>query len=140
MIEAAGQNEVAGGLLTSQQAAKWLAISERTLFAWVKAGRIVAVRLGMGTKRGRGLRFDPADLRAFVESMKTRLATDLPKETANHVRPVEPEPVNKTTVKGEPGSPERLEERGRSGLRAGQPKEIRIVRFDPELAMAASSA
>ena len=73
MIETTEQNAVAGGLLTGFEAARWLAISERTLYAWVKAGRIVAVRLGMGTKRGRGLRFDPTDLRAFVESMKTRI-------------------------------------------------------------------
>ena len=42
-------------MLTGAEAAHWLAISERTLYEWTKTGRIVAVRLGIGAKRGRGL-------------------------------------------------------------------------------------
>ena len=51
-------------LFTSKEAAKALCISERTLYALAKAGEIPAVRVG------RAVRYDPADLRAWVESAK----------------------------------------------------------------------
>lgn len=51
-------------LLTARQAARALSISERTLYAITKAGDIRAVRCG------RLIRYDPADLRAWIESAK----------------------------------------------------------------------
>jgi excisionase family DNA binding protein len=51
-------------LLTSRQAAKCLNISERTLWSRTKAGDIQAVRFG------RSVRYDPADLRAWINSAK----------------------------------------------------------------------
>ncbi len=52
-------------LLTARQAAKMLAISERTLYARTADGSIKVVRIG-----NRGIRYDPADLRAFIEGAK----------------------------------------------------------------------
>jgi len=51
-------------LLSPREAAKLLSISERTLFTLTKAGEIRAVRFG------RNVRYDPADLRAWIESAK----------------------------------------------------------------------
>jgi excisionase family DNA binding protein len=51
-------------LLTVRQAAKVLTLSERTLFTLTKSGAIPAVRFG------RAVRYDPADLRAWIESAK----------------------------------------------------------------------
>jgi excisionase family DNA binding protein len=52
-------------LLTARQAAKWLNISERTLYARTADGSIAVVRIG-----NRGIRYDPADLRAWIERAK----------------------------------------------------------------------
>lgn len=52
-------------LLTVRQAAKMLSISERTLWGLTKSGDIPAVRFG-----GRNVRYDPADLRAWIDSTK----------------------------------------------------------------------
>lgn len=52
-------------LLPSRDAARMLAVSERTLFTLTKTGRLPAVRL-LGA-----VRYDPADLRRFVETSKT---------------------------------------------------------------------
>ena len=51
-------------LFTARQAARMLSLSERTLYAITKAGDIQAVRCG------RLVRYDPADLRAWIESSK----------------------------------------------------------------------
>ena len=52
-------------LLTPQQAAEALAISARKLWAMTNTGDIPCVRLG------RSVRYDPADLRAFIDRQKT---------------------------------------------------------------------
>jgi len=52
-------------LLTARQAAKLLNISERTLYARTVDGSISVVRIG-----NRGIRYDPADLRRWIESAK----------------------------------------------------------------------
>jgi len=52
-------------LLTVKEAAKRLAISERTLFSLTAAGRIPAVRISI-----RAVRYDVADLTRFIESVK----------------------------------------------------------------------
>lgn len=52
-------------LLTARQAARVLAISERTLWQLTNDGLIPVVRFG------RAVRYDPADLRAFVASRRT---------------------------------------------------------------------
>ena len=51
-------------LLTAQQAAQFLAVSERTIWNLVKDGRLPAVRFG------RILRIDRADLDAFIQACK----------------------------------------------------------------------
>ena len=51
-------------LLTAREAANRLAISERTLFTLTKAGAIPVVRIG------RAVRYDPRDLRTWIESTK----------------------------------------------------------------------
>jgi excisionase family DNA binding protein len=51
-------------LLTVRQAAKVLSISERTLFTLTQDGQIPAVRFG------RSVRYDPVDLRAWINSAK----------------------------------------------------------------------
>jgi len=52
-------------LLTSRQAAEALAISERTLWELTNRGDMPCVRLG------RSVRYDPADLKAWVQEKKS---------------------------------------------------------------------
>ena len=68
-----GQSDVAGVrasstdltlLLSARDAARAMSVSERTLFTLTKSGDIPAVRIG------RAVRYDPRDLRAFVERAK----------------------------------------------------------------------
>ena len=54
-------------LLKAAEAARFLAISPRTLWGLTKDGQIPAVRVGK-----RGVRYDPADLKAWADSQKTR--------------------------------------------------------------------
>lgn len=58
-------------LLNKREAAKLLGVTGRTLDNWRTAGRLRAVKLGPGT-----VRFDPADLRAFIERSKQGPASD----------------------------------------------------------------
>lgn len=51
-------------LLTARQAARSLNLSERTLYSITKRGDLPAVRVG------RTVRYDPADLRAWIASAK----------------------------------------------------------------------
>ena len=51
-------------LLTARQAARILSISERTLWSLTKHGQIPAVRIG------RAVRYDPADLRRWINLAK----------------------------------------------------------------------
>ena len=51
-------------LWNSREAAKALSISERTLWGLTQSGEIPCVRIG------RSVRYDPADLRAWIESRK----------------------------------------------------------------------
>ncbi|MEN6384375.1 MAG: helix-turn-helix domain-containing protein [Phycisphaerales bacterium] len=53
-------------LLTIQEAAKCLAVSDRTLFSLTQSGRIKAVRIS-----SRAVRYDMRDLEQFIETMKT---------------------------------------------------------------------
>ena len=55
-----------GALLRLQEAADLLAVSTRTLWSLANRGDIRCVRIG------RAIRFDPVDLRAFVEKQKSR--------------------------------------------------------------------
>lgn len=54
-------------LLTSRQAAEILNCCEKQLWVLRRAGRLRAVHIGQGAK---GVRFTPADLRAFVSASK----------------------------------------------------------------------
>jgi excisionase family DNA binding protein len=61
-----GQQQVVSPLLlTARQAARLLNISERTLYARTADGGIRVVKIG-----NRGIRYDPADLRAWIERAK----------------------------------------------------------------------
>jgi excisionase family DNA binding protein len=51
-------------LWTSREAARALALSERTLFSLVKRGEVPCVRIG------RAVRFDPRDLRTWIAARK----------------------------------------------------------------------
>ena len=53
-------------LMRSKEAAKYLCVSEKTLWNLQKAGEVRAVKLG------RLIRYDPADLDAFIEQAKTK--------------------------------------------------------------------
>ena len=61
------------GLLTVQEAARFLAVSVSTLYGWVWQRRIPFVKIG------RALRFDPRDLEAFIEANK-----QLPRKELSH--------------------------------------------------------
>ena len=52
-------------LVDARTAAGLLSISERQLWALTKGGQIACVRIGK-----RGVRYDPVDLREFVEKAK----------------------------------------------------------------------
>ena len=52
-------------LLTVRQAAEALQISERKLWSMTASGEITRVRIG------RSVRYDPTDLRAWIERQKT---------------------------------------------------------------------
>jgi len=54
------------GLVTIREAARYLSVSVSTLYGWVWQRRIPFVKVG------RALRFDPDDLREFVEGNKQR--------------------------------------------------------------------
>ena len=54
-------------LLKSRQAAKYLCISEKTLWNLQAGGKIKAVRMG------RLIRYDPVDLDEFIEKSKTNI-------------------------------------------------------------------
>ena len=51
-------------LLTAKQAAKALAVCERTLYGLTKAGELPVVRIG------RAVRYDLVDLRGWIERAK----------------------------------------------------------------------
>ena len=51
-------------LLSARDAARAICVSERTLFSLTKSGQVASVRIG------RAVRYDPSDLRAFVERAK----------------------------------------------------------------------
>ena len=52
-------------LFTAPEAAKALAISPRTLWSLTDSGEIPAVRIG------RAVRYDPSDLRAWIDRRKS---------------------------------------------------------------------
>jgi excisionase family DNA binding protein len=52
-------------LLTAREVCAILRCHEKTLYKWVKAGSIVAIRTGTR------LTFDPADVAAFIASRRT---------------------------------------------------------------------
>ncbi len=54
-------------LLRPREAAAWLKISERSLWSLTHQGQLKAVRIG------RSVRYDIADLVAFIEARKTRV-------------------------------------------------------------------
>ena len=53
------------GLLTVSEVCAVLRCHEKTLYQWVKKGSITAIRIG-----GK-LKFDPADVAAFIASRRT---------------------------------------------------------------------
>lgn len=55
-------------LLKSKEAAKYLCISEKTLWNLTNAGEIRAVRMG------RLVRYDPTDLDEFIQRSKTEIS------------------------------------------------------------------
>ena len=52
-------------LMTYKAAGRILGLTERSVYAMVQRGDLPAVRIG------RNVRIDPADLRAFIERLKT---------------------------------------------------------------------
>jgi excisionase family DNA binding protein len=60
----APDNAAAKLLLTTKEASQALAVSEKTLFNHTKSGKIPVVRIG------RSVRYDPEDLKAFVQQQK----------------------------------------------------------------------
>lgn len=59
------QKPIIEQLLTKRDAAELLCITERTLDNYRSEGRILAVKLGKGA-----VRFDPVDLRNFIDRSK----------------------------------------------------------------------
>jgi excisionase family DNA binding protein len=66
------QNPVQPMLVSARDAAKLLAISERTLWSLTAAGEIPVVRIG------RSVRYDPRDLQTWIERSKQRLPVRAP--------------------------------------------------------------
>jgi excisionase family DNA binding protein len=63
-----GANEITPILLDTSEAAKVLGMGKRTIQELVAARKIAFVKIG------RSVRFDPADLRAFVEANRIKAA------------------------------------------------------------------
>lgn len=59
------QTSDAPRLLSARDTARALAVCEKTLWALTRDGKLPAVRIGK-----RGIRYDVADVRAFIESAK----------------------------------------------------------------------
>jgi excisionase family DNA binding protein len=57
-------------LLKVQEAASYLAVSVSTLYGWAWQRRIPSIKVG------RGLRFDLADLEAFIEGNRVKARTN----------------------------------------------------------------
>lgn len=57
------------GLLTIGQTAEALAVCERTVWLMTRRGDLPAVKIG------RAVRYDPADVRAFIERQKQETNT-----------------------------------------------------------------
>jgi len=55
-------------LQKSREAAKYLCVSEKTLWNLTNAGQVRCVRMG------RLIRYDPADLDTFIERSKTKIS------------------------------------------------------------------
>jgi excisionase family DNA binding protein len=64
-IKQAQVAKVASLLWTGREAAAALHISERTLWALTKEGKMPCIRIG------RAVRYDPEDIRAWIERTKT---------------------------------------------------------------------
>lgn len=60
-----GNSPIIEPLLTKREAAKLLSVTERTLDNYRSEGRLRAVKLGKGA-----VRFDPQDLRTFIDRAK----------------------------------------------------------------------
>ena len=65
MFEQRNERTIEPILLTARQASRLLNISDRTLYARSADGSIPVVRIG-----NRGIRYDPADLRRWIERAK----------------------------------------------------------------------
>lgn len=65
MIQTTNAIEKSKMLLTGREAARMLSISERTLWGLTAAGEVRCVRIGR-----RLVRYDPADLREWIETRK----------------------------------------------------------------------
>jgi len=52
-------------LWTARQTAEVLNVSERTVFTLTKSGKLPVVKIGE-----RGIRYDPRDVRAWIEAAK----------------------------------------------------------------------
>jgi excisionase family DNA binding protein len=61
------QSRTESGLITVQDAAKFLAVSTSTLYGWVYQRRIPFVKVG------RALRFEMAELQRFIQSNRFRI-------------------------------------------------------------------
>jgi excisionase family DNA binding protein len=64
--EAIMANENSALLMTSRDAAKALAVSERTLWGLTQAGELRCVRIG------RAVRYDPDDLKEWIKAKKSK--------------------------------------------------------------------
>lgn len=65
MIESTSTSALTMLLLTTKQAAKALAISERTLWELTRRGEIRRIKIGAS------VRYDPRDLQAWIDAKKS---------------------------------------------------------------------
>jgi excisionase family DNA binding protein len=65
MSQVIGSTETPKLLWTSREAAAAMSISERTLWSLTNRGDIPCIRIG------RAVRYDPADIRSWINSQKT---------------------------------------------------------------------
>lgn len=64
-VHASAPTSQAPALLTAREAAKLLAVCEKTLWALTKSGEIPVVRIG------RSVRYDPRDLSRWIDKVKS---------------------------------------------------------------------
>jgi predicted DNA-binding transcriptional regulator AlpA len=79
-------------VLNYKQVAALTGMGKSQVYSLYKTGVLPGYRFGMGAKRPKGLRFDPADIRAFMDSRRQGPPPPQPQPVVPVVPVVSPQP------------------------------------------------